>query len=288
MTPNYLDYAARGANTWWRYLAASVTAVALAILLGALAIFVLQVTHLLPGDITAQIQHPDRPSAFFLFTGTVFGLLAAGFVLALRWFHGKRFSDVLGDWSLRAVLTGFGIWLIALVVTALIDFAIAPSGFSVTATSQTPVLAASAVAGLAVQTFAEEFIFRGYITQGLLLAIRRPVPAAVASGLLFGALHIPNGAPQAVSATAFGIVLALLAIRMGGIAFTWGLHMANNLFAAVVLVSSGDAFRGTPGLFSQDTPHLMWWDTLLGAAALVVVALVMTRRPPDRTDSVSD
>lgn len=286
MTPNYLEYAARGANTWWRYLAASVTGVALAIVLGAVVIFLLQATHILPADVTGQIQHPDRPSAFFLFTGTVFGLLVVGFVLALGWFHGKRFADVLGDWSLRAVLTGFGVWLIALVVTALIDFAIAPSGFSITATSQTPTLAASALAGLAVQTFAEEFIFRGYITQGLLLAIRRPVPAAVASGLLFGALHIPNGAPQAVSATAFGIVLALLAIRMGGIAFTWGLHMANNLFAAVVLVSSGDAFRGTPGLFSQDTPHLMWWDTGLGAAALIVVALVMTRWPPRRTEPV--
>lgn len=288
MTSNYLDYAARGANTWWRYLAASVTAVTLAIVMGAVVIFLLQMTHLLPADVTGQIQHPDRPSAFFLFTGTVFGLLVAGFVLALGWFHGKRFADVLGDWSLGAVLKGFGIWTIALVITALIDFAIAPSGFSVTATAQTPILAVSALAGLAVQTFAEEFIFRGYITQGLLLAIRRPVPAAIVSGLLFGALHIPNGAPQAVSATAFGIVLALLAIRMGGIAFTWGLHMANNLFAAVVLVSSGDAFRGTPGLFSQDTPHLMWWDTGLGAAALVVVAFLMLRFAPRRLDTVFD
>ena len=75
----------------------------------------------------------------------------------------------------------------------------------------------------------------------------------------------------------FGVVLALIAIRTGGVALSFGLHLANNLFAAVVLVSKGDAFHGAPGVFAQNTPQLMWWDTGVGALALVVAAVVVMR-----------
>lgn len=278
MDPDYLSYVRRGANSWWRYLAAVILGLVLTIVLGAVVVMVGQVLHALPSDLAAQVQHPDRPVTFFTVTGVIFGLLLAGFVLAIRWLHRKRLGDILGAWTWRGYFTGFGVWILVLVITALVDFAIAPRGFSFTGNPQVGRLAVIALAALAIQTFAEEFVFRGYLTQGLVLAIKRPLPAALASGLLFGAMHIPNGGPQAVSAVVFGVVLALIAIRTGGIAFTSGLHLANNLFAAVVLVSSGDAFHGSPGLFAQDTPQLMWWDAALGSVALILVAVVVLRR----------
>jgi membrane protease YdiL (CAAX protease family) len=164
-----------------------------------------------------------------------------------------------------------------LICAALVDFAIAPKGFRFAATGETPALMLAAGMGLAVQTFAEEFVFRGYLTQGLLVATRRTLPTVLMSGLLFGAMHIPNGWPQAASATVFGVVLAVIAIETGGIAFTSGLHLANNLFGAVVLISSGDAFRGSPGVLTQTTPQLMWWDTAVGAAGLLAVAAWVVR-----------
>jgi membrane protease YdiL (CAAX protease family) len=155
---------------------------------------------------------------------------------------------------------------------------LAPAGFSISATARTPQLALWALIGLAPQVFAEEFIFRGYLTQGLLLATRRPPLAALFSGLVFGAMHIPNGWPQALGATLFGILLAWLAIRTGGIAFTTGLHLINNWFGAVIVVSAGDVFRGVPGLLTQTTPQLMWWDTALSSGALLALVLLLYRR----------
>jgi hypothetical protein len=64
----------------------------------------------------------------------------------------------------------------------------------------------------------------------------------------------------------------VIAIRTGGIAFTYGLHLANNVFGAVVLISSGDAFHGSPGVITQSTPGLMWWDVGVGAVGLLAVA----------------
>ena len=134
-----------------------------------------------------------------------------------------------------------------------------------------PGLAAWALGGLLVQTFTEEFVFRGYLTQAILLALKKPLPAACISGLLFGAIHIPNGWPQALNAVCFGIVCALIAIRTGGIALTWGIHLANNYFGAVVVVSANDVFKGSPGLVIQNTPGLQWWD--LGVSVLALAAL---------------
>jgi membrane protease YdiL (CAAX protease family) len=274
---NYLSYAGRGANAGWRYVVGSVLALVMTLVLVVAIVVPLQLAHRWPSDLAARLQDTGRPVGFFLLNGAVFALVLAGFVLAIRWVHRKTVKDVVGRWTWRAFGVGFGLWCVALVVTALIDLAVAPAGFSVTANRQTPQLALAAFIGLAAQTFTEEFVFRGYLTQGLLLATRRAAPAAVVSGLLFGALHIPNGLPQAANAVVFGVVLALIAIRTGGIALTFGLHLANNLFAAVVLVSKGDAFHGAPGVFAQNTPQLMWWDAGVGALALVVVAVAVAR-----------
>lgn len=278
MDTDYLGYARRGLTTWWRYPVAACLGVLLAIVMGALGLLIAGLLHLTPPDLATQVQHPDHPATFFLTTAFMFGLMIVGFALAIRWLHRKRFGDVLGAWTWRQYLLGFGVWIPVLVVTALIDLALAPSGFKFTGGTHLVSLTAMALAALAIQTFAEEFVFRGYLTQGLLLATKQPLVAALISGLLFGSIHIPNGVPQAASATVFGVVMALIAIRTGGIAFTSGLHLANNLFAAVVLVSSNDAFKGSPGLFSQDTPQLMWWDAVAGGIALALVAFVLMWR----------
>ena len=83
--------------------------------------------------------------------------------------------------------------------------------------------------------------------------------------------------PQWANATLFGLVTALIAIRTGGIAFTFGMHLINNLFGAVVVVSAGDVFNGAPGLWTQTTPGLMWWDVVLGVVLLALPAWVVLR-----------
>jgi len=275
---SYLDYAERGLTAGWRYLLTPVAGFALTIALAAAIVVPLQLLGMLPPDWTVLAQDPSRPVSFFVFSGASFGLLALGLAVAARLVQKKRPRDLVGAWSWRLFGLGAGVWLVALVAAALADYAVAPSGFRLTADHRTPMLFLVALGGLAIQTFAEEFVFRGFLTQGLLLATKRALPAAILSGLIFGAIHIPNGAPQAASATVSGIVLALIAIRTGGIAFTFGLHFVNNLFGAVVLVSQGDAFRGSPGLVSQNTPGLMWWDMAVGSAALVLVGVVVARR----------
>jgi membrane protease YdiL (CAAX protease family) len=273
------EFARRGKNAWWRYLLAPVVSMAIAMGVGVIVVAGLMLARRLPPDFAASVLDTANPIRFFITTGCIFGLVLLGFVGGLRLVHGKRFQDIIGNWSWRTFGLAMGLWTAVLLAAALVDFAIAPHGFRLTIGLGLPPLLGAALLGLGVQTFAEEFVFRGYVTQGLLLAVKRPAAAAVMSGLLFGAIHIPNGGPQAVSATIFGVGLALIAIRTGSLAATSGLHLANNLFGAVVLVSQEDAFKGSPGIFSQDTPQLMWLDVAVGACGIALAVAAVTLRP---------
>ena len=274
---SYRDLAARGATAWWRYFVTIGFALVLAVALTLVAEILGYIAGVNLADLTQGMRDPGHPVGFFLLTGVVFLIVVLAFAIAIRVVHRKTFADVVGIWRWREFGAGFLLWAMASIALALIDVALAPSGFRVTASRETPPLALAALAGLAIQTFAEEFVFRGYLTQGLLLATGRTAPAAILSGLLFGAVNIPNGTPQAVSAAFSGMVLAWIAIRTGGIAVTWGQHLANNLLAAVVFVSKDDVFRNSPGLFTQNAPQLLWWDTATGVAALAVLGFVVFR-----------
>jgi membrane protease YdiL (CAAX protease family) len=275
----FLDLARRGKTTWWRYPAAIVLAIVLWLLLCVFGIVAFELAGAVPADISQQLTQPKHIETFYGGTGLLFGGLLVAMAVAVRLLHGKRFSDIVGIWSWRRMAIGAGLWLAVCVVAGGLDYLIQPAGFSATAGAATITLTLWAVPSLTVQTFTEEFIFRGYVTQGLLLATRRPFVAAVLSGLAFAALHIPNGWPQAASAAAFGVITALIAMRTAGIALTFGLHLVNNLFGAVVLVSANDVFRGSPALITQSTPQLQWLDAVAPFVALIAALWLSGRGP---------
>ncbi len=270
----YLDYARRGRNEWWRYVLTLALALVVAMVVGTgLMLALVLLAHIDPSGLT----NARNPIEFFAANGVLFAILAAFLAIFARLIQGKRLGDLVGrmDWTLFG--RGFGVWLVIVIVGTAIDYMLAPGGFRLTVSSGTWALGAAAALGLFAQTFAEELYFRGFLTQGLLLATRRPITAVLLSGILFGLVHIPNGAPEAVGALVFGVAAAYIAIRTGGIACTLGVHFANNLFGAVVVVSGQDVFKGAPGVLTQNTPSLEWWDVGVELASFALVTFLLVR-----------
>ena len=266
----YLSYAARGRISWWRYLLVIVCAPLLAMAAMALLSIALAALHWLPRDLARQIQSPSDPWIFFGAVAVIFAALSSGLAAGAALIQRKSPGDIIGIWRWRLFLWGLAIWLAVQVILAGLDFILSPSGFSFSGRAA-PLLAVWTFGAILTQTFTEEFVFRGYITQAIALALKRPLPAACVSGFVFGAMHIPNGWPQAMNATWFGIVCAFIAIRTGGIALGSGIHLANNYFGAMGVVSGGDVFKGSPGLLIQNTPQLQWFDLATAVLALAIL-----------------
>ena len=239
-----------------------------------------------PAKLTSALQDPAQPVYFFSMIGFSFVTLLIGFILGGRLFHKKSVADYTGRWKWPHFALGLWVWAVVLGIDAGLGYLISPTGFQLNKAPFVPEIVGLIFVSLAVHTFTEEFVFRGYITQALLRLFRQPVPTAIISGLIFGAFHIPNGWIQAGSATILGIGLALIAIKTGNLAFGYGIHLINNLSGAVIVVSGRDVFKGAPGLVIQNTPNLDVLDIGVVSVALVLILLVLFRPNRSSTKSV--
>jgi membrane protease YdiL (CAAX protease family) len=276
----FLEFACRGKPGRWRFWLVVLAAPILAMVSGAIVLGVgLAATGNLKPDTLKALQDPRQTGPFFSLVAVTFGSLLFWYWGAARLVQGKRFGDIVGRWRWSLVAKGVGVWFVVVALSVLVDFLLRPQGFTLSPDVRAPRFVLWVAPALAIQTFAEEFIFRGVITQGLVRVIKRPWLACLLSGLVFGSMHIPNGPVQAMSATVLGVVLAFLAIETGGLALGWGLHLINNLFAGIIVVSSGDVFNGAHGLVYQNTPGLEGVDLAFNIAAPLVAAWLLLRRP---------
>ncbi|ESQ87492.1 hypothetical protein ABAC460_19385 [Asticcacaulis sp. AC460] len=279
-TPTFRDHALAGRHAFWRYLVAFLIALLVEAVVSVIYVVAVLMAGLSPAELQTAVADPARPMLFFPLIGVSFAGWLIGFGLGALWLHGKNPLRLLGNWTWTGFLLGLLVWLVVLVANTVVDYALQPEGFTLRMAPVDPAVIAVIVAALAVQTFTEEYFFRGYLTQALLKISKNSWIAIIVGGLIFGAFHIPNGIPQAVSAAAMGMAFAWITIRTGSIAFAAGVHFINNLYGAVVVVSGEDVFKGAPGLVTQVTPDLMAWDIGITVVALLVIMIVLARRIP--------
>lgn len=171
------------------------------------------------------------------FLGMVLGLR-----LALRLLHGRGLASLVGPGGLRprAFAAGVAVLAVFVLVTAAPGLIAAPPERSQTLGTWLP-WALPALAGLLVQTGAEELAFRGYLMQELAARVRARAVWLGVPALLFGALHWnpaefgPNAGLVVATATLSGLVLGDVTARTGNLSAAMGLHFANNAVAVLVL-----------------------------------------------------
>lgn len=274
--PAFSVRADHGRHAWWLYVVTVVWSFFIQIVLMVVVFIGLMLAGFSAATMIAAVKDPAQPLWFFGTIGASFAAWLAGLWSGAWIFNKKPLGDFLAGWRWPLFVTGAGLWSIVVTADAGLDYLLQPAGF-VLKNNLTPAIVAVTGLGIAVQTFTEEFIFRGYATQGLLHLLKKPLPAALLSGLVFGLCHIPNGWVPAVNATVMGVVLALIAIKTGNLAFGYGLHLVNNLFGALIVVSADDVFKGAPGLFAATTPSLDPVDLCISVAALAVLGLAFGR-----------
>ncbi|WP_424975823.1 lysostaphin resistance A-like protein [Dinoroseobacter sp. S124A] len=236
-----------------------------------------------------RVEQAAGPTATLLLLAT-FGGVILGLWAALRLVHGRGLATTLGPPGLgqrgfqrAALITAAG--LVLSMVLFLPRIEILPNlPFAIWA-SFLPL----ALCLIAVQTGAEEMLFRGYLQQEIATRFANPLVWMLLPSILFGLAHYdPTATGEvawmvALAAGLFGLLAADLTRRTGHIGAAWGMHFANNCFAIL-----GISVQGTiPGLSLYTTElaisdaaeiaPLLWQDMAMTVLLYLAVRWAVAR-----------
>jgi membrane protease YdiL (CAAX protease family) len=131
-----------------------------------------------------------------------------------------------------------------------------------------------------LQSAAEEYLFRGYLSQAIAGWIRSPVAGRVIAGVvtaaLFSAAHVPGDWPTFLDRFAFGLAASAVVWLTGGLEAAIVLHAVNNVlvFLLAGVLGQGVATEHLP----DGTGVLLLLVSLLSMAGYVALVARSRRR----------
>ncbi|AUP81439.1 CPBP family intramembrane glutamic endopeptidase [Flavivirga eckloniae] len=255
----YITQAYKGLHDWWRYI--------IGVIIAILGVFAFSLPHVVAiiigtfkGDID-QSQMNDTSYVMGLFEpnlNLVFILLpfAGGLLfllLAVKYLHKQSLKHLTTtrkkiDWKRFWFI--FFLWGIVSSSFVLIDYVLTPEDYVFNfKLGPFLILCVIAIALIPLQTSFEEYLFRGYLMQGIgIIAKNKWVPLVITS-LVFGVLHIANpeveklGYVIMVYYIGTGLVLGIMTLMDEGMELALGFHAANNLFTALLVTADWTAFQ---------------------------------------------
>jgi len=280
---DYLQAGQKGKNDWWRYLIGIVIIILASQILSGIPLEIyfasIDTTSLTEVEYYEYMMDWDFEN-LGLNKNMGLAVLISGFALNLlvlflvyRYLHQKNFMDIInGIRKIRWNKIGFGVlvWGAFLLAELFVDLLINPGDYQVQFqwSSFIPLFFVC-IFLLPIQTSYEEFLFRGYLLQGIGNFSKYAIIPVVITSLLFSAGHMWNPEPAAFGyglmflyyfAFAFG--LAVITIWDKGIEIAIGVHAINNILGALT-VTYEDAVLQTDSIWQVTIHHIGWLDIMI-------------------------
>jgi len=235
---------------WWRY-ALGFVIIALSYGLGQIPLILAWIEKIgLEGmQNTPQrdlIRILDDNSTLF-FSLLIFVFVLFGILIVLQ-IHSQSFKQLVtgrNSISWKRILFSFLLLTVFIVISTIIDYVMNPQDFVWNFQLQPfIILLAIAVVLLPIQTSVEEFVFRGYLMQGLASVTNTRWVPLIFSALIFGAMHFSNpevdelGIYAKVFYIGTGLFLGILTLMDDGMELALGFHAANNLITALLVTAN--------------------------------------------------
>ncbi|WP_127846305.1 CPBP family intramembrane glutamic endopeptidase [Psychroflexus aestuariivivens] len=163
------------------------------------------------------------------------------------------------DWS----RVWFGFILVAILITAMTvgDYLLRPEAYEMNFNfSQFIILAAIAIILVPLQTSFEEYMFRGYLMQGIGVISKYRWVALFVTSLIFGLMHFANpevsmlGPVIMISYIGTGFLLGIMTLMDEGMELALGFHAGNNLITALLVTANWTAFQTDSVLIYTEEP----------------------------------
>jgi len=266
--------AVNGFNHWWMYLT-GISAALFGYFLFQIIIQVPLVSLALNKGFTIEdiVANPNiifDPSKIginknlllaMLFGMFIFALL--GLRLVLSKVHKKPFLSIVTAYEKfrwKRAFFAFSVWGGLVILTVVAAYLLDPESMKLQFNfSQFLLLLLITLVLMPIQTSTEEFIFRGYLVQGLAVIFKNGIVPVIITSLLFGIVHMAN--PEAKTFgwmimlpyyTLFGLFLGLLTLLDEGMELSLGIHCANNLISSLFITSPNGVLQ-TDAIFESKT-----------------------------------
>ena len=267
----------------WPRVAAMAAATPAAVLALSL-LFVIALGTLTGGTMFEGAGGPrlQRSAIYVLQLGAGLGAMALAVMLAARYVFGRPISTWMTaapHFRWRLLAAGAALTVVGVGVLMFADWLMNPGEFQMPLFDPNSSLALKAfyalavVLGLFIAATAEEAVFRGYLLQQTAAFTRNVWVLIAVNAAVFALAHLEFD-PGALAARALaGAAFAWAALRLGGLEFAIGAHVATNLMIA---------FFHAPML--PDDPEVTGGldDTIIEAVLAIYMVLVveLARRSP--------
>ena len=171
-------------------------------------------------------------------------------LLAVKVLHKQSFTQLTTarkkiDW--KRVSFAFLFWGFISSSFVMLDYFMAPEGYALNFKLQPfIILCVIAVLLVPLQTSFEEYLFRGYLMQGIGVIVKNKWVPLILTSVVFGLLHISNpevGNHIMIYYIGTGLFLGIITLMDEGLELALGFHAANNLFTALLVTADWTAFQ---------------------------------------------
>ena len=222
------------------------------------------------------------PLILLLLTLVIYVFFFIVFYIFTRVIHKRKFISLINldskvNWM--KILKGASIWFIILGLFTFVSFLLSPESYKFTFNPNTfGILLLITILGIPIQASFEEIFFRGYLMQGFGLLTKKPIIPLLATSILFAILHGANGVNSLINVfivlqiLIVGLMLGIIALGENRIETAMGVHIANNMFAFLIVSSSDEVVGGLPSIFTLPPSTLP--DLYMGLLTTIIAVII--------------
>lgn len=233
--------------------------------------------------IAEQIEKDGKNYTFFTLL-IPFAFLLGLLFLYVKYVHMQSLKSLTTsrkkiDWS----RVGFSFLLVALFISLMTfgDYFFRPEAYEMNFNfSKFISLAAVAIILVPIQTSFEEYMFRGYLMQGIGVITRYRWPALFITSIIFGSMHFANpevsmlGPVIMISYIGTGFLLGIMTLMDEGMELSLGFHAGNNLITALLVTANWTAFQTDSVLIYTEEPTA-GFDVLIPVLVIYPIYLLI-------------
>lgn len=292
----YIEQAYDVLHDWWRYLVGTMIIFAFWQVIGVLPLMIFLGIEIANGASLSLVTDISQMASLlgnnlFLFLMLFsFAMGLVGIILSAKTLHKQSFVHLTTarkkiDW--KRFWFVFIIWGAFSVGSTLLSYYFAPEDY-IFSLNVKPfiILCVIVVLLIPLQTSFEEYLFRGYLMQGIgVLCKNRWLPLLITS-VGFGVLHGLNpevdklGPIMMVFYVGTGLVLGIMTLMDDGLELALGFHAANNMFTALLVTSDWSALQTDALLNYTADPEKMAFSEIVAPVLIVypILLLILSKK----------